>query len=178
MHDYPTPPKHQQYLMQLQLPLGAIVKIPKGGQTDAQYKSLICTDEDKALIFELITTLAENSKFTLLMKQSHLKQIGIQINHVHPFRFLGTIFSHPRLKACMRDIFDDYFKRGGFMDGLGPSLSREASKGKLSQYIEDFAQEVSVFGGALRQIYSNKEWSGSDWETKDWEKLVRFLIES
>ena len=178
MFDHQAPHHHHEYVLQLDIPLAAIIKIPAGEQRDPAYKNLICSDEDKALIFELITTLSDNSKFSLLMKQSHLRQIGVQINHVHPFKFLSTIFANSRLKACMGNIFDDYFKRNGFMDGLGPSLTREASKGKLNQYLKEFALEVNVPETELRELYGEKNWSGSDWETRDWEKLVRFLMES
>lgn len=172
----PPPPQHYEAI--IHLPIAQIVRIPPGGQKDPAYKNLICTEEDKALIFELITTLSDNSKFTLLMKQSHLRQLGAQINHVHPFKFLGAIFSHPRLKTGMRNVFDDYFKRNGFMDGLGPSLSREASKGKLFQYLDDFAAEVNVSSTALKELFGSRNWAGPDWDTDDWEMLVRFLIES
>lgn len=176
MFDHTTTPA-QHYEWMSPLPLAQIIRIPPGGQKDPSYSKLICTEEDKALISELISTLSESSKFSLLMKQSHLRQLGAQINHVHPFKFLGAIFSNPRLKIGMRNVFDDYFKRSGFMEGLGPSLTREASKNKLIQYLDEFAAEVNVDKNQLRSLFGNKNWSGSDWVTEDWEKLVRFLID-
>ena len=169
MHDTPQPPKqHFQYFANHKSsPFASIIKFPPvGGQKDT-YKDLTCTDQDKANIFELITAMAENGKLSLLLKQSYLKNIGAQINHVHPMKFLGAIFSNPRLKECMVEIFDDYFKRNGFMDGLGPSLTREADKGKIEPYLNDFAAEVKIPADKLRPFF----------QSRDWEELVRFLMQ-
>ncbi|HSX26946.1 MAG TPA: hypothetical protein VLE89_08085 [Chlamydiales bacterium] len=146
----------------------SIIKIPPAGGGEIGYKDLICTEQDKANIYEIITTLSENGKLSLLFKQDHLKQLGTQINHVHPLKFLSTIFSNPRLRYCMYDIFDDYFKRNGFMDGLGPSLQKESEKGKLDPLLSDFAKEVNVAPELLRPHF----------QARDWENLVRKLMQS
>lgn len=112
--------------------------------------------------------MSENGKLSLLLKQSYLKNIGAQINHVHPLKFISTIVTNPRLKTCMNEIFDDYFKRNGFMDGLGPSLSREADKGKIDPFLNDFSAEVKVPVESMRPYFQNRDWEG----------LVRFLMQS
>ncbi len=169
MFDFPSPPpKHYQYLAKYQpSPLLSIIKFPPPEKGES-YKDLVCTDDDKANISEIITTMAENNKLSLLLKQSYLRNLGAQINHVHPLKFLGAVFSNPMLKECMIEIFDDYFKRNGFMDGLGPSLTREAEKGKLDPLIKDFAVEVHVSPESIRPYF----------QKKDWEGLVRFLMGS
>ena len=116
--------------MPLQASASIIKFPPKETKTETGYKDLVCTEQDKSNIYELITTMAENGKLSLLLKKSYLEQIGAQINHVHPLKFLAAIFSNPRLKMCMIDIFNDYFKRNGLMDGLAPSLQKEAERGK------------------------------------------------
>ncbi len=146
----------------------SIIKFPPGGEKQLTYLDLICTDQDKSNIYEIITTMSDNGKLSLLLKQGHLKQLGAQINHVHPLKFMSTIFSNPRLKMCMPEIFDDYFKRNGFMDGLGPSLERESEKGKLIQFLNDFASEVNVNPESIRGFFL----------ARDWENLVRFLMQS
>lgn len=112
--------------------------------------------------------MAENGKLSLLFKQSQLKEMGAQINHVHPLKFLSSIFADPYLKSCMAYVWDDYFKKNGFLDGLAPSLTREAEKGKLTQYLSEFAAEVGVKEADLRPYF----------DVKDWENLVLFLIQS
>lgn len=146
--------------------ISQIIVIPPAKTQDDPYEKLPCTDNQRTCIYEIITTLAENGKVSLLFKQNHLKEIGIQINDVHPLKFLSSIFSDPHLKECMINIFDDYFKRNGFMDGLAPSMTNEAEKGKLNQYLEEFAKDVQVPVEDIRPFF----------DAKDWEGLVRYLI--
>lgn len=51
----------------------SIIRFPPADNADAQYKDLICTDRDKANIYEIITTMAENGKLSLLLSHNHLK---------------------------------------------------------------------------------------------------------
>jgi hypothetical protein len=148
-------------------PLGSIIKFPVT-PSQQTYEELVCTDQDKATIYEIITTMAENGKVGLLFKKNHLNELGSHINHIHPLKFLSTIFSNPRLKECMGGIFEDYFKRNGFMDGLGPSLEKEAEKGTLEKLLPGFATEVSVDSDHLRPYF----------RSRDWENMVRKLIQS
>jgi hypothetical protein len=165
MFDFP--PMHVQYIDTASY-CASIIKIPTEQNKSTAYQDLVCTDQDQAVIYEIITTMSEHGKLSLLLKQSHLKGLGSQINHLHPLKFLSTIVMHPRLRECLVDVFDDYFKRNGFMDGIGPSLTREADKGKLDQYIQDFAQEVNVPKEHLYKYFQNQDWEG----------LVRYFIHS
>lgn len=164
MHDYPAPPPQAFHVS---FGLASIIKLPAHPGEEVAYKDLVCTEQDKMNIIEIITILAENSKFSLLLKQTYLKGLGAQINHVHPLKFLSTSIGSPHLKSCVSIIFDDYFKRNGFMDGLGPSLTREAEKGKLDFYLPGFCAEVGVTPEEITP-YCN---------ARDWENLVRFLIQ-
>lgn len=157
------------WIIALALPASAsIIKKPPAKQADLTYQELACTEQDQAYIYEIISTMAENGKLNLLFKKTHLKEIGEQINHVHPMKFMSTIFTNPHLKSCMFYIWDDYFKRNGFLDGLGPSLTREADKGKLHQYIKEFAEEVGVPVENIEGYFQAREWEG----------LVLYLIHS
>ena len=159
-----------QALRSLDLPaelgLAVVIKIPPAKAQDETYEEFVCTEQDQSHIAEIVKTMAEFGKLTLLFKQNHLKQLGAQINHVHPLKFLEVVFSDAELKRCMGEIFDDYFKRTGVLDGLGPSLSREMEKGKLTQHIEAFSKAISVSPDEIRPFF----------QTSDWEALVRHLI--
>lgn len=163
------------YVVQIEalpsLQLSSIIKFPPGGGQSGQttaYTELSCSDEDRAHIYELIMTMAREGKVSLLFKQNHMKWLGAKICHVHPLRFLAVIFTDPQLKECMRDVFDDHFKRNGFMDGLGSSLSREADKGMLDGYLKEFAAEVGVKLTLLQECVQSRDWDG----------FVRVLIEA
>ena len=176
MFDAPPQQHHQQIChKQLQLPFGAMIKIPTETQVD--YKNLICTEADQKIIFDVITTVANKSKAYLLWYESDLREKQVRINHVHPFKFLATIFNSPTLKNCMKDVRKDIFKWPGFLDGLCPSLARESKKGTLAKYLEDFAKEINVKSSDLRAHFNNKDWSKpEEWHNHDWEKLVEFFI--
>lgn len=166
-------PHHTQHYIAKYIPsplaasIASMIKFPPEKKAET-YDDLVCTEADQKNIFEIITTMADNGKLSLLMKKNHLQSLGAQINHVHPLKFLSTIVTNPRLRECLHYIFGDYFKRNGFMDGIGPSLSREAEKGKLDLYITDFANEVGVPKENLNESFKNQDWEG----------LVRVFLES
>jgi len=165
---YDLPPYHEQCIIAkppLASYLASIIKIPPVKKA-AGYHDLVCTDQDQRIIHEIVVSLYENSKFSLLLKKGYLDSLGAQIIHVHPLKFLGTIFSDPRLKEHMTDIFDDYFKRNGFLDGLVPSFNRETEKGNISHHLKEFAEHVQVPLEAIQPFF----------QSKDWEKLVWHLI--
>jgi hypothetical protein len=146
----------------------SIIKKPPTKSVETSFKELICTAEDRAVVAEIITTMAENSKLSLYFKKPHLKEIGAQINHLHPLKFLSAIFSEPELKLCMRFIWGDYFKRTSILDNLAPALTREAEKGKLEQYLKDFAKEVNISAESIKPFFDGQ----------DWENMVLHLIYS
>lgn len=166
MQHMPPPPPAYHWIVPFSL--ASIIKVPPNPEKEIPYQDLVCTDQDRAYIIEIITGMAENSKFSLLLKQNHFKNIGTQINHVHPLKFLVVAVSSPQLKANLEIIFDDYFKRNGFMDGLGPCLTREAEKGKLEKYLPAFAAEVGIPEEKIRPYF----------QARDWDGFVRFLMHS
>ena len=66
----------------------------------------------------------------------------------------------------MAVIWDDYFKRNGFLDGLAPSLEREAEKGKIQLYLPDLASDISTPQEHIKPYA----------DVHDWENMVLFLI--
>ncbi len=146
----------------------AIIKKAPPKPTEVGYAELVCTEQDRASIHEIISTVAEKGKLSLLFQQSALREKGAQINHVHPMKFLGVIFSDPHLKACMFYIWDDYFKRSNFLSDLSAALDREGDRGKLYPYLADFAKEVGVTLEAIKGHFDTRDWAG----------LVLFLIQS
>jgi hypothetical protein len=149
--------------------MAPIIKInPSKENPNATYQDLVCTEDDKASIYEIISTMSENGKINLLLKQNRLKELGAKINHLHPMKFLTSIFGNAYLKVCMVNVYDDYFKRVGFMDGLAPSLDRTADKGKLIPYVDEFAQELGIDPDSIRWFFHLRDWDG----------LVRQLIAS
>jgi hypothetical protein len=171
MHDIPhkVPPQAIVHLVSKPRALfSSIIKITPPRPKDETYEQLPCTDFEKECVREIITTLGTEGKLTLLFMQGHLWELGAKIEQVHPLKFLASIFAYPDLKLYMVEIFDDYFKRTGFMDGLSPNLDIEAKKGRLDQYINGFALEINVDPAIIRPYF----------ESREWEELVYALIKT
>ena len=153
----------------LSLPLvGSMLKKPPSRPTESSYKELVCTDQDRENIREIISAMGEKGKLALLFQQTYLRELGTHINHVHPLKFLSVIMTDQYLKSCMTIIWNDYFKKKGLLDGLVPALSREAEKGKLQLYLPDFANEVGVLHEDLKPYT----------DVYDWENMVLFIFQS
>lgn len=123
--------------------------------------------EDQRKIIELFTTLGSYGKVTLLFQyKDHLEQLGREIQHVHPLKLIGVIFSHANMKEYMDDIYNDYFKWKNFIDGFEPNMNHELMKNNLLQYIDDFAKDVNLNPDSIRPYFSKKDWKG----------LIKYLI--
>jgi hypothetical protein len=150
--------------------IASIVKLPPPvppAASDASFAQLPCSEIDRQKITRLITVMGENGKLVLLLKyQRELRQIGREIDHVHPLKFLSTVFSNPSLKGYMREIYKDYFKWTNFMDGLGDGLTAQNKQGKVSPFIADFAKEVGVKPESLQGYV----------QSQDWENMVVYLM--
>lgn len=146
----------------------SIIKKPPVKPVNVPYPELICREEDQACIYEIITTVAENSKISLIFKQTYLNELGAKIDQVHPMKFLSTIVNHPHLRVCLDLLWPDSFKRAGFLEGFATSMSREADKGKLNQHIEAFAEEIKVPVQEIAPFF----------ETRAWEDLVTHILRS
>ena len=52
------------------------------------------------------------------------------------------------------------------MDGLAPNLTKEADKGKLDQYLQDFCADVKAPIDHIKKYFQNRNWEG----------MVRYLM--
>jgi hypothetical protein len=154
-------------ILAISLP-ATIIKKPPVKPVDLSYAELVCKEEDKALIHEIITTVAENSKLALLFKQNHLNELGARIEDVHPMKFLTTILHHPQLRVCLEQFWPDHFKRAGFLEGFATAMSRETDKGKLRKHIEPFAKDVNLTAEEITPYF----------DSRDWEGLVSYIIKA
>ena len=94
------------------------------------YNRLECSKRDEDVIYVIISNMAERSKLWLLLNQVEFYRMGDSIAHVHPLKFLEIIFKDAYLTNCMIEIFQDYFKRNGFMKDLGAHLAAKLDAGE------------------------------------------------
>jgi hypothetical protein len=125
------------------------------------YEEIPCTKEEEDKIYEIIHTMGTHGKLSLLMNyQSRLYQLGDEIEHIYPLKFLGIILSNPTLRKDMQVVMNDYFKRKKFIDQLGAKFDKEMIKGKFQKYLPAFANHVDVPLDYLKPFVAKKDWFG------------------
>lgn len=146
---------------------GSIIKRPPPKPVELSWNELPCSEQDRADIYEIVSTVAEKGKINLLVNhQSDLREKGARIEHVHPLKFFSVILSNPHLKHCMSIICDDYFKRTNFVGDLVSALKREAGRGHTLIYLNEFGSAIGVSPESLRGYF----------DSQDWENMVYYLV--
>jgi len=144
------------------------LKLKKSSQNFPAYKDLNRTEDDERKITDIVTTIGTLGKINLLLyHEKRLRKLGEELRYsVHPFKFIGFIFSNPTLKGYMKEVFNDYFKRVNFVKDFAKTMNHFYSKNLIKIYIDDFSNEVNV---PIHKInpYIDK---------KDWEGLLKMLI--
>jgi hypothetical protein len=147
--------------------------MPAGGEDiNSAYKRLPLTDAEAKMIYQIIDTVGNLGLIDLYKKENEITDLGVKVQHVHPFKFLEVVLTNPHLKQSMTLLEGSYFKWRGFFDGSGKSAGftakceREVGRDNLDPYIVGFCQAVKANPEQVRYFV----------EKKEWEKLVRFLI--
>lgn len=122
------------------------------------------TPHEKHDIAFIVLTLTKSVP-TLISKRSHLKKVGARINHIHPLKFLSTVFTDDELIVGVANI--NSWAWSDFIGGLTDSLAEEAGRDNMKdEYIIETAQVIGV----------DPEIFFSYADTGDWVKLVEKLI--
>lgn len=124
--------------------------------------SVSVSKQEKQEITYIITTLANDSLVSIGMSKSSLKKTGDRIDHIHPLRFLMTVFTNEKLKAGIHAIRD----RGGwiwdgFIDGLTGSMKEESGRGNLLPFIADFARAIAIDPSLIQSSMERGKWTES-----------------
>lgn len=137
----------------------------EGNPTDL-YTKLHIKDSDKRIISSMIDTIANTNVFQLALKEREVQQKGDKINHVHPVRFLGTVFSDPKIKNDMIEIKRSYFKWNGFIGGFSKRMDEEFQRDNVLRYVPGFAASLNIDPEQVKRYVQSQDWDG----------LVRFLM--
>ncbi len=129
------------------------------GPIDPFYQ-LPLNDKEKRLIRTIFTTMAEKNIIQLALEKRTMEKKGKKVNHVHPLRFIGYIFSNPELKSCMRKIVKSSFKWDAFVDGFSRRMKEEYSNNNLYKHIPGFCQEVGANPDNISRFIDKKDWEG------------------
>jgi hypothetical protein len=168
--DMPKQPVHIEHQLQGK-PFSnytlAFIKPKPKPKKGVGYNDLPCTDEDRETIGYIVRTISEKGVRWLFGHRREMNSVGDSINHVHPLKFLETIFSNSELKECMKAVFDSVFKRNGFMHGgLSDGLTSRSNVGELDKYVSEFSKAVGHTKEEIKPFFDNQDWEG----------LVHFLI--
>jgi len=124
------------------------------------YETLPISLDEKQKIAQLLTIMAENNVFMLLFERKNLERLGQDINHVHPMRFIGTVFSSPRLKYCMHQIRRSGFKWDGFMDGFSERFTEELKANNINAYVPGLALALEVNEEEMQKFIDRNDFVG------------------
>lgn len=130
------------------------------------YYELAVSGDERGKIHRLIDKLGNESLYHLLLKKREMERLGDEIDHVHPMRFLGVIFSNGHLKKSMKGVYDSSFKWNRFISGLSKKLKRNKRNGNVFQYSEGLAADTGKDAGEIRKKLNQEDWSG----------LVKYLM--
>ncbi len=136
-------------------------------ETEIDYFQLLrLTVSEMDKIHYIITNMGRKNIFELAFIKGKMEEKGKQIDHVHPLRFVGYIFSDPELKSCMRKIRKSSFKWDAFIDGFGKKMKEEGGKNNLLIHVPGFAKQVNAHPDKVTYFI----------QKKDWEGLIRYLL--
>lgn len=116
--------------------------------------------EKKDLAF-ILNTLARSSLIHIASSKvrASLNKAGDRIDHLHPLRFLMTIFTSEELKADISVVRNRSWVGSRFYEGIETSLQEESGKNNLLPYqIADFARNVGISVDLITPSIQAKRW--------------------
>jgi hypothetical protein len=135
---------------------GIFVKAKK--IVDRDYKVTVKKENKKDMVY-ILTALAYDSLISIGLSSSSINKAGDRIDHLHPYRFLMTIFTDQELIAAVHAIRD----RGGlpwsgFLDGITGSLTEESEKNNVLQFTKDFAKKIKIDPALILPSLKQGKW--------------------
>jgi hypothetical protein len=115
--------------------------------------------EEKMAIRFIVTTLANKSLIAIALAKGDLEEAGDRIDHIHPLRFLMTVFTDEELKVGIRNIRGKGWVWNHFLGGLKEALSAETKIGNMkNEYIQNFSQVVKINTALIQPAISQQKW--------------------
>lgn len=136
------------------------VKSSKPHSIERNYNIPVSQTEKDDLTY-ITTTLARSSLPSLATssKRTALKKAGDRIDHLHPLRFLMTVFTDEELKANITAIRTRDWVWGKFYEGLEGSLKEESRKDNMrNEFVADFATIIGIDVSLIQPSIQEKRW--------------------
>jgi hypothetical protein len=131
------------------------------------YFAEVLPEEKKDIRFIISFLAKEDNYINIMIARGRLEAAGDRIDHLHPLRFLMTVFSDEELKALIRNVRSKGLVWNPFVGGLKASLATETSIGNMKpEYIQHFSEKLNISPNLISDsIYSEM-----------WDEFVDLLI--
>lgn len=137
---------------------------PNSIEKDLHYRDYYAqvTDTEMKDMRFILKTLAQKSLLSLWGYQTKLEEAGDRIDHIHPLRFLHSIFSNDEFIVYINNIEDrGGWVRDGFIDGFKQSFDEESDRNNLrEEFLEDFSATFDLKFSTIRGKAKNRDWEG------------------
>lgn len=134
------------------------IRSAKKQSIQRNYLVAVTQNEKNDLIY-ITSTLARSSLPGIASSKSSLKKAGERIDHLHPLRFLMTVFTDEELKANIAAIRTRGWVWDKFYDGLEGSLKEESKKDNIrNEFIIDFASIIGINASLIQPAIAERRW--------------------
>lgn len=129
--------------------------VAKGSKRD--YKKGL-SPSDKKIIEHIVLTLGNSSLISLAKSKSELRKKGLEIDRIHPLRFLEHVFSDEKLKAAFSNMEKRKWVWSEFFDGMKTRLDEEANNKNVLEHLEAFTTNLNIDIKNLQSLAKEKRW--------------------
>jgi hypothetical protein len=121
--------------------------------------SVPVTGAERSDIHYIVTSLADKSLITIAFLKADLEAAGDRIDHIHPLRFLMTVFTEEELKVGIRNIRGRGWVWNQFVGGIKDCLTTESNIGNLKdEYVHHFAKTVEIHPNKILPAIQQRNW--------------------
>lgn len=108
----------------------------------------------------ILRSLSNYSLIRIAANRSSIEKAGDRLDHIHPLRFLITVFTDEELKVYIRNMYDRSLVWKEFMHWVNDTFSREADSNNLSfEYLQDISLHTKVDPNILLPYVQKRQWS-------------------
>lgn len=117
---------------------------------------------DRAIIHDLIHTVAKTNVISLGFKQKELENLGkqLRVHGVNVLQFLAHILSSKTLNNDLQSISKNHFKWNGVMKGVMRGLTTLKSGNEYQKRFTIFALYLDVDERQFFHYFNNNDWNG------------------
>ena len=124
----------------------------------APFYALPMSNVDCDRTYQLIDQMGNKPWYELLWHKRKMEKLGDQVDHVHPMRFAGYIFSHGHLKDAMKKVRAFGLKWSRFISGFGGKMNRNADQNNLLIHVAGFCHQTGADPDFVKGCIERRQW--------------------